>query len=109
MSARAGFKGIKRMCISSSPVSTNQEQPSLEEVLRDLNESTDVPSCVKFALNAMVAELEKVQLERDKLRDENKELRRRLGISPDDELNSTSVANDLSSDERRVNGSDEPA
>ncbi|VDO88047.1 unnamed protein product [Heligmosomoides polygyrus] len=84
MSARAGFKGVKRMCIYSSPVSTNQEQPSLEELLLDLKESIDVPSCVKLALNAMVVELEKVRLERDKLRDENKELRRRLGISPDD-------------------------
>ncbi|VDP11085.1 unnamed protein product [Heligmosomoides polygyrus] len=55
------------MCISSSPVSTNQEQPSLEEVLCDLSESIDVPSCVKLAFNAKVGELVKVRLERDKL------------------------------------------
>lgn len=44
MSVRAGFKEVKKMCISSSPVSTNQEQPSLEEALSDLNEPIDVPS-----------------------------------------------------------------
>ncbi|VDO63925.1 unnamed protein product [Heligmosomoides polygyrus] len=62
-------------------------------MLRDLNESIDVPSCVKLAFNVTIDELEKVRLELDKLSDENKELGRRLGISPDDELNSIFVTN----------------
>lgn len=66
LSARPGFKRVERVCISSSPVFINRKHPSVDKVLRDLNE-------------AMVGEPEKVKSEKEELRgDEIKELRRRL-------------------------------
>lgn len=66
-------------------------------MLRDLNE-------------AMVGEPEKVKSEKEELRgDEIKELRRRLWISPDDELCSISIVNYRSRDNLHVCSNGESA
>lgn len=76
--SRSNFKGTKRALA--------EQQPCLEDAIRDLNDSTQVPECVKMAFNSLVKELSLVRQERDKLREENLALRMRLGISPNSDL-----------------------
>ncbi|KAK6009730.1 hypothetical protein OSTOST_25314, partial [Ostertagia ostertagi] len=86
---RGIFKGTKRSCPSSSPISSPSQPAGLEDVMREVNASSLVPDCVKAALNTLIKELSEVKLERDQLRQENLILRQKLGLAPDVPLSST--------------------
>ncbi|WKY07163.1 hypothetical protein Q1695_006964 [Nippostrongylus brasiliensis] len=62
---------------------TVPDDSSLEDVLKELNNSTDVPICVKKAFAKFLVEFQTVVRERDDLREENRLLRKKMGI-PDD-------------------------
>ncbi|VDL86420.1 unnamed protein product, partial [Nippostrongylus brasiliensis] len=79
---RTASGATKRFCPSVSP--PGQEKPSMDQVLKQINDSVSVPDCLKIAINILVEELSSVKLERDKLYEENLTLRRQLGLHSDD-------------------------
>ncbi|VDL74604.1 unnamed protein product [Nippostrongylus brasiliensis] len=79
---RTASGATKRFCPSVSP--PGQEKPSMDQVLKQINDSVSVPDCLKIAINILVEELSLVKLERDKLYEENLTLRRQLGLRSDD-------------------------
>ncbi|VDO66470.1 unnamed protein product [Heligmosomoides polygyrus] len=56
---------------------------SLTDALREVNDSSVVPSCIKKAFNTILDELTTVKQERDRLFRENLILRKKIGISLD--------------------------
>ncbi|VDO19334.1 unnamed protein product [Heligmosomoides polygyrus] len=75
---------VKRFCPDTSPGSSPRSTPmSLTDALREVNDSSVVPSCIKNAFNSILDELTTVKQERDRLFRENLILRKKIGISLD--------------------------
>ncbi|EYB82763.1 hypothetical protein Y032_0352g3284 [Ancylostoma ceylanicum] len=70
----------------------NDESSSLEVVMEEVNNSAEVPLCVKRALAKFMAELQSVVRERDDLREENRILRKKFGIPEDLDVRSDNFA-----------------
>ncbi|VDP11790.1 unnamed protein product [Heligmosomoides polygyrus] len=75
---------VKRFCPDTSPIPAPRTvRVSIADALKEVNDSTAVPLCVKTAFNTMMEELKVVREERDMLFKENLFLRKKLGLPLD--------------------------
>ncbi|RCN43961.1 hypothetical protein ANCCAN_10076 [Ancylostoma caninum] len=75
------MKHASRLCIKVQPAPPDGPLSELQGSINEVNASSQVPKCVKNALNHLLEEISKLRNENDNLRKENSDLREKLRIA----------------------------
>ncbi|EYC30629.1 hypothetical protein Y032_0005g2760 [Ancylostoma ceylanicum] len=75
------MKRAVRSSIKGRSNSSEEQLTELQVSIKEVNASTQVPKCVKNALNHLLEEVAKLRNENDELRKENSDLREKLRIA----------------------------